>query len=114
MGTRPLWLIAEQRCNGLEVFTIGRDVLPVFSFREEAEMFLKLGPPEEKGWQIRETTCGELVSVLYGPCREIVHVSLDPVPGMVELVSMSRKAFVSTLLASDLTPPAVEMVGAAS
>ena len=42
MGIEPLWLVAKQRCNGLEVFTIGTDVLPVFSFREEAEMFLRL------------------------------------------------------------------------
>ena len=40
MGSRRFWLIVEQRCNGLEVVTIGSDVLPVFSFREEAEMFL--------------------------------------------------------------------------
>jgi len=115
MGTRPLWLIAEQRPNGLEVFTIGSGVLPVFSFREEAEMFLGLGhAASDTSWQVRETTCGELVSVLYGPCREVRHVSLDPVPGIVELVSLSRKAFVSALLASNLTPPQVETVGAAS
>lgn len=113
MGTRSLWVIAEQRCNGLEVFTIGTDVLPVFSFREEAEMFLGLGHAAD-GWQVRETTCGELVSVLHGPCREVRHVALDPLPGMVELVSLSRKAFVSALLTSELTPPAVEAVGVAS
>ena len=79
MGTRPLWLIAKQRCNGLEVFTIGSNVLPVFSFREEAEMFLGLGYAAD-GWQLRETTCGELVSVLYGPCRKVDYVALDPVP----------------------------------
>jgi hypothetical protein len=112
MGTRPLWLIAEQRCNGLEVFTIGRDVLPVFSFREEAEMFLRLGHNTD-GWQIRETTCGELVSVLYGPCREITHVSLDPVPGVVGFASLSREHFIQVLL-SEFTPPSVEAVGVAS
>ena len=112
MGTRPLWLIAKQRCNGLEVFTIGSNVLPVFSFREEAEMFLGLGYAAD-GWQLRETTCGELVSVLYGPCREVTHVSLDPVPGMVEFVSLSRERFIEVLL-SDLTPPAGETIGVAS
>jgi hypothetical protein len=112
MGTEPLWLIAEQHCNGLEVFTIGTDVLPVFSFREEAEMFLGLGYAAD-GWQLRETMCGELVSVLYGPCRRVEHVALDPVPDLVALVSLSRKRFISVLL-SDLTPPAVETVGVAS
>ena len=38
----------------------------------------------------------------------------DPVPGMVELVSLSRKAFVGALLESGPTPPPVEAVGAAS
>ena len=61
MGTRPLWLIAMQCCNRLEVFIIGSNVLPVFSFREEAQMFLGLGHAADS-WQVKETTCGELVS----------------------------------------------------
>ncbi len=40
MGSRPFWVITKQRYNGLEVFTIGTNVLPVFSFEEEAQMFL--------------------------------------------------------------------------
>ena len=113
METRPFWLIAEQQCNGQKVFTIGSNVLPVFSSEEEAEMFLGFGHAAD-GWQVKETTCGELVSVLYGPCRGAGHVALDPVPGLVELVSLSRKAFVRALLESGLTPPAVEAVEAAS
>jgi hypothetical protein len=113
MGTRLLWLIAEQRCNGLEVFTIGKDVLPVFSFREEAEMFLGLGHDDADGWRVKETASGELISVLYGPCRGVTHVSLDPVPGLIELVSLSRAHFIRALL-SDLTPPTAETVGVAS
>ena len=105
MGIGSLWMIAEQRCNGLEAFTIGTDVLPVFSFEEEAQMFLGLKHAAD-GWQVKETTYGELVSVLYGPCREVTHVSLDPVPGLVELVSLSRKAFVRTLLEGEPKAPA--------
>ena len=105
MGTRPLWVIAKQRCNGPEVFTIGTDVLPVFSFEEEAQMFLGLGHAAD-GWQVRETTCGELVSVLHGPCREVEHVTLDPVPGIVDLVSLSRRAFVRPLLEREPKAPA--------
>ena len=105
MGTRPLWLIAEQRCNGLEVFTIGTDVLPVFSFEEEAEMFLGLGHDAD-GWRVKETAYGELISVLYGPCREVEHVALDPVPGLVELVSLSRSAFIRVLLEGEPKAPA--------
>lgn len=113
MGTRPFWVIAEQRCNGLEVFTIGKDVLPVFSFREEAETFLRLGEFSDR-WSVRETTCGELVSVLYAPCRQVSHVALDPMPEMFELVSLSREAFVEALLAGDPVPPVVETTGVAS
>jgi hypothetical protein len=48
---RSFWLVARQRTAGLDVFTIGSagEVLPVFSFKEEAEMFLWLGV-SEKGW----------------------------------------------------------------
>ena len=105
MGTRPLWMIAEQRCNGLEVFTIGTDVLPVFSFEEEAQMFLGLKHAAD-GWQVRETTYGELVSVLYGPCRQVEQVVLDPVPGITELVSLGRRAFVRALLEGEPKAPA--------
>ena len=105
MGTRPLWLISKQRFRGLEVFTIGTNVLPVFSFKEEAEMFLGLGHTAD-GWQVKETSCGELVSVLYGPCREVEHVFLDPVPGLVELVGLSRRAFVGALLEGEPKAPA--------
>ena len=105
MGIGSLWVIAEQRCNGLEVFTIGTDVLPVFSFEEEAQMFLGLKHAAD-GWQVRETTYGELISVLYGSCREVTHVSLDPVPGLVELVSLSRSAFIRVLLEREPKVPA--------
>jgi hypothetical protein len=86
--------------------------------REEAKMFLRLGLPENKGWRVRESTCGELTSVLHAPCRDIGHVALDPLPETVGeravgLVRLSRKHFIQGLL-SEVTPPAVEMVGLAS
>lgn len=111
---RPFWLVARDRTAGLDVYTIGiaGEVLPVFSFKEEAEMFLQFGV-SERGWRIRESTCGELASVLYGPCRDVEQVSLDPLPDlewgrMVGLVSMSRKTFVEALLPSDFMPPTRE------
>ncbi len=106
-------MITRQHTRGLEVFTIGGtgEMLPVFSFEEEAEMFLGFWHAAD-GWQVRETACGELVSVLYGPCREVEQVTLDPVPVMVEFVSLSRERFIEVVL-SEVTPPAVETVGAA-
>lgn len=115
MGSKPLWLIVRQRCSGLEVFTTGSDVLPVFSFRDEVEAFLHLKGASD-GWHARETTCGELVSILYGLYRDVEHISLDPMPEVVELMSLSRKAFVEALLGSDRSSSVEEphMLGVAS
>lgn len=80
---RPLWLITNHENGRMGVFTLGSDgdrqILPVFSFEEEAEMFLRLGAPET-GWRARETTAGELTSLLYGPCSGVKKVALDPLP----------------------------------
>ncbi len=110
MGNRPLWLIAKQGFSELEVFTIGRHMLPVFSFREEVEAFLNFKGAAE-GWQARETTCGELISVLYGPCRNVEDISLDPLPRIVEHMSLSRKVFVEALLATDISSAVAEPYG---
>ncbi len=102
---RPYWLITKRRCGRLEVFTRGladgRRVLPVFSFEEEAALFLWLGLQE--GWQVRRTGPGELVSLLYGPCRKVELVALDPVSEvetdvMNSFVSVERGRFVDILL----------------
>lgn len=115
MSSRSLWLIVKHRYSGLEIFTSGRDMLPVFSFREEAEVFLLLRDAGD-GWQTKETTYGELVSVLSGPCRDVEHVSLDPLPELVEPVGLSREAFVEALLTSDTASGVEEayMLGVAS
>ena len=78
--------------SGLEIFTSGRHMLSVFSFKEEAEVFLHLKGAGE-GWQTKETTHGDLVSVLYGPCRYVEQVSLDPLPEVLEPVGLTREAF---------------------
>jgi hypothetical protein len=105
--SRPFWLIARYRTGGVEVLrTIlasGREALPVFSFEDEARMFLELGT--SGGWRVRETTTGELTSVLCGLCANVDRVVLDPVPlpsrlseGLNELLSMEREAFMASLL----------------
>lgn len=80
----------------------GEELLPVFSFKEEAEMFLSLDALEER-WRLRQTATEELVSVLLGPCSEIDSVALDPMPvrtsrGMLRLVSLSRERFLYRLV----------------
>jgi hypothetical protein len=89
----------------MEVLTIdagGETVLPLFSFQEEVEFFLHL---QTKGadWWPRETTTGELASLLLGLCARVDKVALDPLPGLGEreiigLVSTSRRHFVRHLM----------------
>ena len=76
----------------------GAQALPVFSGEGEAEMFLWLGGAFEDGWRVRQTSTGELVSILCGPCAGVGSVALDPSPGMaaetLRLTSVGRKRFV--------------------
>jgi hypothetical protein len=79
----------------------GEEALPVFSFEDEAKMFLKLGT-SCGGWRVRETTAGELTSVLFSLCTGVRRIALDPLPGLeaaalVGLVSMGREAFIESL-----------------
>jgi hypothetical protein len=102
---RSFWLIATRAHGRMEVLTIdagGETVLPVFSFQEEGELFLSLEAAEADWWP-RETTTGELVSLLLGLCARVDKVALDPLPslgerGIVELVSTGRRHFVRDLL----------------
>jgi hypothetical protein len=73
---RPLWLITSYKNNRMGVLTIDSSgdggFLAVFSFKEEAEVFLSLLEDHEKsGWQSREVSAGELVSLLLGPCAGV-------------------------------------------
>jgi hypothetical protein len=54
--------------------------LPVFSHREEAELFLQLGTEREEGWTVTEVWSGELAEILLGPYRHVGVVTLDPLP----------------------------------
>ncbi len=102
---RSFWLIATRAHGWREVLTIdagGETVLPVFSFQEEGEFFLRLEATEADWWP-RETTTGELVSLLLGLCARVDKVALDPLPGLgereiVELVSTGRRHFVRHLM----------------
>src|SRR5215204_734443 len=82
--TQRYWVIAKDGFGQLEVLTVDLDgtgeALPVFSFEEEAEMFLWLQRTEDGQEEVRETTPGQLVSILYGPCADVGRVMLDPLP----------------------------------
>ncbi len=99
--SRPFWLIAEYRTGRLEVLrtslAYGEQALPVFSFEEEARVFLEF-EALDGGWRVRVTEAGELISVLFGSCAGVDWVALDPLPGSDGnvwngLLSIEREAF---------------------
>ena len=109
---RLLWLIANHENGRIDVFTLrpddDREVLPVFSFKEEAETFLRLGETET-AWRARETTAGELISLLYGPCARVNRVALDPVPVVdgemgFDLAGWGRRAFLRDFMSAAPAP----------
>ncbi len=100
------WLIAKHENGRMHAFVTGArsddQALPVFSFEEEAQLFLWLENPGTD-WRARETTVGELISVLFGSCASVKEVALDPLPEMVAqrtlgLVSLSRERFMDLVL----------------
>lgn len=102
---RPLWLIAKEEDGRLEVLTFclacGEETLPVFSFEEEAELFLRFSG-SSTGWRVAQTTAGNLISVLHGPCADVEKVALDPPVEFVDeallgLLTLSRKDLMRTL-----------------
>jgi hypothetical protein len=106
---RPMWwLIAKTEAGGVEFLTTARDedgeeTLPIFGYEEEAKMFLHLGGYGDDGWSARESSSGEIISVLCGPCSGAEGVALDPLPGMVSdgmlcFVWLGRERFLRWLL----------------
>jgi hypothetical protein len=105
-GTQSYWVIAKDGFGQLDLLTVDLDgtgeALPVFSFEEEAEMFLWLQRTED-GREVRETTPGQLVSILYGPCAHVGRVMLDPLPEIglsmqISLLGMDRNDFVESVM----------------
>ena len=112
-GSQRYWVIAKDTKDTKDtkdgfgqpdLLTLDLDgtgqALPVFSFEEEAEMFLWLQWTED-GREVRETTPGQLVSILYGPCADVGRVMLDPLPEIGarlqnSLFGMDRNDFVES------------------
>lgn len=105
-----------------EVLTLGDgsggkldgSILPVFSFEEEALLFLRSFEEEallllrlsgySGRWRISKSGIWDLAWVLSDACRDIRRIALDPIPeigphGPHDLVSLSRKEFVELLVA---------------
>ena len=108
-GTQRYWVIAKDAKDGFDrpdLLAVDLDgtgqALPIFSFEEEAEMFLWLQTTED-GREVRETTPEQLVSILYGPCADVGRVMLDPLPEIRarlqnSLLGMDRNDFVESVL----------------
>jgi len=102
------WLIVKNENERIESLIDGlagkgEEALPVFSHEEEAEVFLSLSEAKDDRWRARESTAGELISVLSGPRAGVKEVALDPLPEMVAqrtvgLVSLSRERFMDLVL----------------
>jgi hypothetical protein len=114
-GRAQRWLIANLKDGKMDALTLdggGDRVLPVFSFRDEAEMYvrLQLGTP---GWEPRGFSADEIASMLYRSLSDVARVALDPLPEvcdktLLDLLCVRRDAFVRSLLGEegDLAAPA--------
>ncbi len=105
------WMICRSGAGGVEALTLpcfGGRALALFGHEEEAGLFLRsLGvEASDVGWRVRESRCGEVASVLYGPCANVQRVVLDPPQAMsagwtLALASVHRGDFLARLLARD-------------
>lgn len=103
------YVIAHHENKGLELLRVpleagDKKALPVFSFEESARKFLRhgnLGPE----WYVRESSNGELSSLLLGLHADVCWVLPDPLPQPLAAEDalpnlVDRRSFVSFLLAS--------------
>jgi hypothetical protein len=111
----PSWLIVRGHVGAgggpPEVLTLGAGggvegdgkILPVFSFEEEALLFLRLCG-FSSGWHASKSGIADLALVLTDACSEVRSVALDPIPEIGphrphDLVCLSREEFVGLLAA---------------
>ena len=95
------------------VMSDGTEAMALFSGEDEARMFCYLCGEEAANWRVRETSAGEVLSLLYRAGYSIRHVALDPfcevVPGggSLRTSTLSRERF-----ARCFARPGPERVGA--
>ena len=104
------YLIARHEHNRLELLTLSTssrgEALPIFGTEQAARDFLRRGG-FGGGWRIRESTAGELVSLLLGQLASVDQVALDLRPGLgtAELRSTSKKEFIDVLMGESFVVP---------
>lgn len=104
------WLLVRDGRDGVEVLSnrlgSGQKALPVFSFEEEAEMFLCLRGSEEgsqDGWRPEEFVADDLLPLFYTFLEEVACVTLDPIleNSFLDnsgLLSITREDFLARLV----------------
>lgn len=104
------WLISGGSAGvlTLDLAGLGR-TLPVFSFEEEAGLFLALGGMGD-GWRTGASGTGDLLSLFLGEGADVESVVLDPLPAMLRdgtagLVGLSLGRFVEKFLRSGAPDP---------
>ncbi len=100
---------------GVDLPGEGEEALAVFSFEEEARMYLRLNAPEGR-WCVEVIEAEKLASMLlWGGLSWVKRLALDPMPPQSvickanDLVCVSRETFLDLLLRSE--PEDVAMVG---
>jgi hypothetical protein len=114
------WIVFADECRLPHPLTLGleggKEALAVFSHQEEADMFLRWFGTVGEGWHIRQTSAGEVVSLLYGPCCGAYTVALDPLPemlaeGLLSTVALERGRFFRWVTSRKLSPPLLPDAG---
>ena len=114
------WVVFADECRLTCPLTLslegGKEALAVFSHQEEADMLLRWFGTAGEGWHIRQTSAGEVVSLLYGPCCGANTVVLDPLPemlvdGFISSVALQRGRFFRWVTSRKLSPPLLPDAG---
>jgi hypothetical protein len=77
----------------------GREALALFSGEDEARMFCSLREEGPAKPHFRETSVGEVISLLYCPLTAARHVALDPLPEvlgsrlLLGLITLDKERF---------------------
>ena len=107
------WIVLEGSARRLPLtmfLSDGTEAMALFSGQEEARMFCHFCE-EEASTNIRQTTTGEVISLLYCPWCAAKHVALDPFPEilgnrLMGLLTLDRADFARRFAGLDSEPVA--------
>jgi hypothetical protein len=112
MARSAFWVILEGDARGfpLTVFLPdGKEAIALFSGEEEARMFCHFRQERATNANIRQTTAGEVLSLLYYPWGAAKHVALDPFSEilggrLMGLLTLDRADFARRFAGLDSVP----------